>query len=156
MKKNLLTIVVSVVLALIFVLILFVFQVRQSEVAVVTRFGKPVRAEDQPGAYFRLPPGIESVYKLDQRIQNFEDVQTETYTADGNNLLTSVYVGWRVADATAFFPKFRNGSVKRFKFPVRTTPVGSIDPYGNKPQAGDLKDQRFFTEDGKTLPTLSA
>jgi membrane protease subunit HflC len=112
MKKNLLTIVVSVVLALIFVLILFVFQVRQSEVAVVTRFGKPVRAEDQPGAYFRLPPGIESVYKLDQRIQNFEDVQTETYTADGNNLLTSVYVGWRVADATAFFPKFRNGSVR--------------------------------------------
>jgi len=112
MKKNLLTIIVSVVLAMIFVLILFVFQVRQSEVAVVTRFGKPVRSADQPGAYFRLPPGIESVYKLDQRIQNFEDVQTETYTSDGNTLLTSVYVGWRITDATNFFPKFRNGSVK--------------------------------------------
>ena len=112
MKKNLLTIIVSVVLALVFVMILFVFQVRQSEVAVVTRFGQPVRAEDKPGAYFRLPPGIESVYKLDQRIQNFEDSQTETYTADGNNLLTSVYVGWHIADATAFFPKFRNGSIK--------------------------------------------
>ena len=36
MKKNLLTIVISAVLALIFVLLLFVFQVRQSEVAVVT------------------------------------------------------------------------------------------------------------------------
>jgi len=112
MKKNLLTIIVSIVLALIFVLILFVFQVRQSEVAVVTRFGKPVRTEDQPGAYFRLPPGIESVYKLDQRIQNFEDTETTTYTSDGNNLLASVYVGWRIADAAAFFPKFRNGSVR--------------------------------------------
>lgn len=112
MKKNLLTIIVSIVLALIFVMILFVFQVRQSEVAVITRFGKPVRDVTQPGAYFRLPPGIESVYKLDQRIQNFEDGATETYTADGNNLLTAVYVGWRISDAKAFFPKFRNGSVK--------------------------------------------
>jgi membrane protease subunit HflC len=112
MKKNLLTIIVSLVLALVFVMILFVFQVRQSEVAVVTRFGKPVRDVTQPGAYFRMPPGIESVYKLDQRIQNFEDSATETYTADGNNLLTAVYVGWRISDAKAFFPKFRNGSVK--------------------------------------------
>mgnify|MGYP001241825534 CR=1 FL=1 len=112
MKKNLLTIIVSIVLALIFVMILFVFQVRQSEMAVVTRFGRPVRDVTHPGAYFRLPPGIESVYKLDQRIQNFEDTATETYTADGNNLLTSVYVGWRISNPTNFFPKFRNGSVK--------------------------------------------
>ncbi len=112
MKKNLLTIIVSMLLALIFVMILFVFQVRQSEVAVVTRFGQPVRSEAQPGAYFRLPPGIESVYKLDQRIQNFEDAFTENYTADGNNLLTSVYVGWRISSPTNFFPKFKNGSVK--------------------------------------------
>lgn len=112
MKKNLLTIIVSVVLALVFVMILFVFQVRQSEVAVVTRFGQPVRDVTTPGAYLRLPPGIESVYKLDQRIQNFEDTFNETYTADGNNLLASVYVGWRISDAKAFFPKFKNGSVK--------------------------------------------
>jgi adenylylsulfate reductase, subunit B len=31
--------------------------------------------------------------------------------------------------------KFRNGTLKRFKFPIRTTPEGSIDPYGGKPQA---------------------
>jgi modulator of FtsH protease HflC len=111
MKKNLLTIIVSALLAAIFVLILFVFQVRQSEVAVVTRFGKPVRAEDKPGAYFRLPPGIESIYKLDHRIQSFEDTFWTAITSDNNNLLVSVYVGWRITNATAFFPKYRNGSV---------------------------------------------
>ena len=111
MKKNLLTIIVSAVLALIFVMILFVFQVRQSEVAVVTRFGKPVRDVVNPGAYFRMPPGIESVYKLDQSIQSFEDAFTETLTADNNNLLTTVYVGWRITDAKAFFPKFKDGSI---------------------------------------------
>ncbi len=50
--------------------------------------------------------------------------------------------------------KFRDGEVKRFTFPVRTTPVGSIDPYRGKPAAGNLKDQLLFTEAGKTLPVI--
>ncbi len=41
MKRNILTLAVAAVLIVIFVLLLFVFQVRQSEVAVVTTFGKP-------------------------------------------------------------------------------------------------------------------
>jgi regulator of protease activity HflC (stomatin/prohibitin superfamily) len=41
MKRNLLTIITAAVLVVIFVLLLFVFQVRQSEIAVVTTFGKP-------------------------------------------------------------------------------------------------------------------
>jgi adenylylsulfate reductase subunit B len=49
--------------------------------------------------------------------------------------------------------KFRDGEVKRFKFPVRTTPVGSIDPYGNKPAPGDLASPNLFTEQG-SLPTI--
>jgi len=31
--------------------------------------------------------------------------------------------------------KFRNGTLKRFNFPIRTTPECSIDPYGGKPAA---------------------
>ena len=31
--------------------------------------------------------------------------------------------------------KFRNGNVKRFEFPVRTTPEGSADPYGDTERA---------------------
>lgn len=111
MKKNLLTIVISAALALIFVLLLFVFQVRQSEVAVVTFFGKPTaRQYDQPGAYFKWPWPIQRVYKLDRRTQNFEDSVTESLTADNINLMTMVYVGWRIADAQTFFPKFAGGS----------------------------------------------
>ena len=111
MKKNLLTIVISAVLALIFVLLLFMFQVRKSEVAVVTRFGRVDREKADPGAYGRWPWPIENVYKLDQRIQNFEDKFTETLTADNNNLMTTVFVGWRITDAKTFFPKFAGGSI---------------------------------------------
>ncbi len=31
--------------------------------------------------------------------------------------------------------RFRNGTVKQFRFPVRTTPPGSADPYGGTPDA---------------------
>ncbi len=49
MKKNLITIVIAAVLVVIFALLLFTFQVRQSEVAVLTTFGKPAANNiDQP------------------------------------------------------------------------------------------------------------
>ena len=112
MKRNIMTIVIGAVLIVIFALLLFVFQVRQSEVAVVTTFGKPTaQPYDKPGAYLKWPWPIQKVYKFDQRIQNFEDKFSENLTADNNNLLTSVYVGWRISDAATFFPKFAGGSV---------------------------------------------
>jgi membrane protease subunit HflC len=39
-------------------------------------------------------------------VQNFEDPLTQGLTQDSFNLLTSVYVGWKVSDPTAFFPRF--------------------------------------------------
>jgi adenylylsulfate reductase subunit B len=42
--------------------------------------------------------------------------------------------------------KFRNGTMKRFKFPIRTTPEGSIEPYKGKPAANmaDIDKPGFF------------
>jgi membrane protease subunit HflC len=111
MNRNFLTVVIGAVLILIFALLLFVFQVRKSEVAVVTTFGKPVRNLTEPGAYFKWPWPVQKVYKFDQRTQNFEDKFSENLTADSITLLTSVYVGWKISDAATFFPKFAGGSV---------------------------------------------
>ncbi len=106
MKKNLLTVVIGAVLIVIFALLLFVFQVRKSEVAVVTTFGKPVQNISEPGAYFKWPWPIQKVYKYDQRVQNFEDKYSENVTADPLTLLMSVYVGWKISDAGTFIQKF--------------------------------------------------
>lgn len=111
MKRNFLTLVIGAVLIVILALLLFVFQVRKSEVAVVTRFGRADREKSDPGAYGRWPWPIENVYKLDQRIQNFEDKLGEPLTADNINLLMTVYVGWRITNATNFFPRFAGGSI---------------------------------------------
>lgn len=111
MKRNLLTLVIGVALMIIFVLLLFVFQVRETEVAVVTTFGKPTRPVTAPGAYFKWPWPVQKVFKFDKRIQTLEDKFTEDLTADGNSLLTMVYVGWRITEPETFFPKFAGGSV---------------------------------------------
>jgi membrane protease subunit HflC len=107
MKKNLLTVIIGAVLIVIFALLLFVFQVRQSEVAVVATFGRlSPHPYDQPGAYFKWPWPIQKVYKFDDRVQNFEDKFDQTYTADNNNLIVTLYTGWRISDASKFYPKF--------------------------------------------------
>jgi adenylylsulfate reductase subunit B len=41
----------------------------------------------------------------------------------------------RGSDSIIWTIKFRNGTIKRFKFPTRTTPEGSADPYSGKPRA---------------------
>jgi membrane protease subunit HflC len=106
MKRNPLIIAIGLLLIAIVGLLLFVFQVRKSEVVVVTRFGKPTRDITTPGPHWKLPWPIESVHRFDQRVQNFEDKFTEGLTRDSFNLLASVYVGWKITDPKAFFPKF--------------------------------------------------
>jgi modulator of FtsH protease HflC len=110
MKRNPLTLAIGILLILIVGLLLFVFQVRKSEVVVVTTFGKPTRDIDKPGAYLKWPWPIENVHRFDQRVQNFEDRFTEGLTADSFNLLTSVYVGWKITEPKLFFPKFAGSS----------------------------------------------
>lgn len=132
MKRNLLTLVIGAVLILIFALLLFTFQVRISEVAVVTTFGKPTSEIKEPRSFpfFKWPWPIQKVYKFDKRIQTFEDQFTEDLTADGNTLNTMVYVGWRITDPMIFFPKFAGGSVteaeKTLEGILRTAKSGTV------------------------------
>ena len=101
------TIIIGTVLVLIFALLLFVFQVRQSETAVVATFGKPTGTPyTNAGAYFKWPWPVQKVYKYDQRVQNFEDKYSQALTADSTMLMTSIYVGWKISDARQFLQVF--------------------------------------------------
>ena len=111
MKRNALTLVVGVILLLIFFLLLFTFQVRQTEIVVVTTFAKPsAKPIDKPGLYFKWPLPIQKVYRFDKRIHNFEDAYEQMLTADGHNLLASVYVGWTIEQPREFFNSFPAGT----------------------------------------------
>jgi membrane protease subunit HflC len=110
MKKNLITLTIAAVLLVIFALLLFTFQVRQSEVVVVSTFLKPTATETNAGLYTKWPWPIQSINRFDSRVQTFADIPSETLTADSTMLLVNVFVGWKISDAKEFFPKFPGGS----------------------------------------------
>jgi adenylylsulfate reductase subunit B len=55
----------------------------------------------------------------------------------------------RGSDAIMWTVKFRNGTLKRFKFPIRTTPEGTAVPDGGwKTGTENLGDPTLFSEPG--------
>jgi adenylylsulfate reductase subunit B len=67
--------------------------------------------------------------------------------------LFSSTIPLRGTDNIMWTIKFRDQkTIKRFKFPTRTTPEGSIDPYKGKtmPNVADLKKTGFFTGPART------
>ena len=110
MKKNLITLIIAAVLLVIFALLLFTFQVRQSEVVVVSTFLKPTDTITNAGLYVKWPWPVQSINRFDSRVQTFADIPSETLTADSTMLLVNVFVGWKISDAKEFFPKFPGGS----------------------------------------------
>lgn len=112
MNKRRISIIAGIVLLLIFASILFIFQVRQSQVAVVTTFGSYSRTIEQPGIQFKLPWPIQKVYRFDNRLQNFERKFEQTTTGDAKPLIIEVYVGWRISNPKIFLERFNGDMMK--------------------------------------------
>ena len=62
----------------------------------------------------------------------------------------------RGSDSIMWTIRFRNGNVKRFKFPIRTTAEGSIDLYTGKPapDQSQLNEPGFFNLPKADLPVI--
>jgi len=121
MKRNPITLITAGILLVIFASMLFTFQVRQTEVAVLTTFGRYTRSVTEPGFGLRLPWPVQRVYKFDRRMQTFESKFDESITADSINILAAVFVGWTIAgDARVFLERFSGDStaVERTLEPV--------------------------------------
>ena len=132
MKRNLITLITAAVLLVIFVCMLFTFQVRQTEVAVVTTFGEYSRSITEPGLKGRLPWPIQKVYEFDNRLQTFERKFDETITKDQKNLVIAVYTGWRVADPRIFLESFNGDMAKaeqKLEEIIRNAKSGIIGNY---------------------------
>src|SRR5438128_213624 len=84
------------------------FAVDRTEFAYVTRFGRPVATYDgatDAGLHSKFPWPIESVQRIDHRLQVFDLAGAELLTHDpkgmtiDKTLTISAYVCWRIADA---------------------------------------------------------
>lgn len=78
----------------------FLFTIDEREVALVTRFGKPVRRVLSAGLHFKLP--IDTVVRFDRRLQLTEIPARELLTQDKKSLVVEAFVCWNVHDPKRF------------------------------------------------------
>lgn len=89
---------------------LMLYQVDTTEYAILTRFGQPLRAITQPGLNFKLPDPIESVQRIDNRLQVFDMPQTEFLTQDKKNVIVEAYATWQVTEPLLFLKSVRDST----------------------------------------------
>jgi membrane protease subunit HflC len=100
--KNIAIPILIAAIFLVMVVYLVTFQVRETESAFVTRFGKPVRTVTKPGLYRKWPTPIEQVHKFDSRMRVLEAELGETTTSGTVPIIVNTYVVWRVAEPLKF------------------------------------------------------
>jgi len=78
------------------------FVVDETQIAIVTQFGDPVRVVDTAGLHWKIPQPIQAVRFFDKRLLIYDPKPTEFLTNDKKNIVVDAYVAWRVADARHF------------------------------------------------------
>src|SRR6202790_3051797 len=76
--------------------------VQAGQTALITRFGRPVRANTTAGLHWKLPWPIDQTSWLDMRRRVYETGHTEMLTRDKKNIIARTYVVWRIGDPLAF------------------------------------------------------
>jgi len=86
----------------------FVFTVKETEQAIVLRFGDPVRVETDAGLKFKLP--IENDVKLDKRNLEYDHPAREIFTVNQERLVVDAFVRYRIIEPLRYYESFRAAS----------------------------------------------
>ncbi len=79
---------------------LSVFTVPETEFAIVTEFGRPVRTITDAGLHAKLP--YQAVLRFDRRLHVYNPRPSEFLTRDKKNLVIETYVCWQIKDPERF------------------------------------------------------
>lgn len=105
--KAFFTFVVIAIVVFFFASLMFTYQVRFTETAVVTHFNqiKNVIEPGQAGLHFKWPWPVDRVYVYDTRLRSFETEFRQAATEDQKTVILTAYATWRIADGTKFLQK---------------------------------------------------
>jgi membrane protease subunit HflC len=88
--------------ALVFIIMMCVFTVSETERAIKFRLGEIVKSDYEPGLHFKLPI-INNIKKFDKRIQTMDAKPERFLTAEKKNVIVDSFVKWRIGDVTTFY-----------------------------------------------------
>ncbi|MBW8015297.1 MAG: protease modulator HflC [Planctomycetes bacterium] len=107
--KNVSILVFLVLIVLVLILCSVSYQVRETESALVTRFGEVSREKvGKPGFYWKWPAPIESVIKFDSRSKLLKGRETETTTRGADNIRVTSYLVWKIAEPQKYLESVKN------------------------------------------------
>lgn len=94
-----------------FVLLLMsgaLFTVRETEIVILTQFGRPVGAPiTTPGLHWKTP-FVQEVHVLDKRVLEFDGPATAMPTKDKTYISVDTFSRWRIGDPAAYFVALRD------------------------------------------------
>jgi membrane protease subunit HflC len=109
MRRNLPSIIAGLALVLLLLIYAITYQVRFTEMAIKTTFGKPADPNtcdpNQAGLRFKWPWPIQGVTKYDKRIQILDSPEEQVQTKDRQILILTTFCGWRIQDGITFLQK---------------------------------------------------
>lgn len=146
--KNVSVLILVILIAVVLVLCFISFQVRETEVSLVTTFGKPTRSISEPGWYWKWPLPIQMVYKFDRRVHLYEGLMEETSTRGGEPIVVTSYVVWSVGDPQEFLEALQDkaGAEDQLKSLLRDTQNSIIGQHYFSEFVNSARDQIKFEE----------
>jgi membrane protease subunit HflC len=106
MNRSLIGIIVGAVVAAI-VLLSSCYIVMPSERALVLQLGSPVRVDENPGLYFKIP-FVQNVVFFDSRVLNFDAPAEEVPTVDLKQVDVSAFARYRITNPLLFYQTVNN------------------------------------------------
>ncbi len=76
------------------------YTTRETEFALITQFGRPVRTVVNAGLHMKWP--FQSILRFDRRLRIYNPRPSEFLTRDKKNLVIENYVAWRIEDPDRF------------------------------------------------------
>jgi len=83
-----------------------VYEVDQTETAIVLQLGKPTGDTKEPGLHVKIP-FVQNVVFFDARLLQYDAKAAEVLTLDKKNLVVDNYARWRITDPLLFYRTLR-------------------------------------------------
>ena len=141
------------------VLYLTFFQVAETEFALVTQFGRPVRTVTEAGLHVKWP--FQFATTFDRRLRLYSPRPSEFLTRDKKNLVIENYVAWRienpqkfletVGDETAAEPRLHDVIWSGLAAAIGSHDFDALVTAGGTAQTSALLDQLTELSDKATL-----
>ncbi len=116
------------------------FIVTQSEIALLLQMGRPIKAVDTPGLFFKVP-FIQNVITYDKRLIDVDLPSAEIISSDQKRLVVDSYVLYKITNPLQFYETLGTEEVARTR--LQTLAGASLRRVlGNNPLANLLSQDR--------------